>query len=69
MLIVKGQPLTIVGVASPGFRGTTINMPCDFFAPITLRGLLASDGDRDFQDRRTHWTYLFARLEPGVSLD
>ena len=25
----------------PGFRGTTINMPCDLFVPITMQGLLS----------------------------
>ena len=69
LLIVNGRSLTIVGVASPAFRGTTINMPCDFFAPITMRGLLAPGGDGDFEDRREYWTYLFARLDPDVSPD
>ena len=69
VLVVNGRSLTIVGVAPDGFRGTTINMPCNFFVPITMRGLLAPGDDGDFEDRRTYWTYLFARLEPGVSTD
>ncbi len=69
VLVVNGTSLTIVGVGPPGFRGTTINMPCDFFAPITMRGLLSPRGDGQFEDRRAYWTYLFARLAPGVSVD
>ena len=69
VLVVNGQSLTIVGVTQAGFRGTTINMPCDFFVPITMHGLLSREGDGQFEDRRAYWTYLFARLEPGVSID
>ena len=68
VLVVNGTSLTIVGVGPPGFRGTTINMPCDFFVPITMNALLYPGGGR-FEDRRAYWTYLFARLEPGVSVD
>ena len=68
VLVVNGTSLTIVGVGPPGFRGTTINMPCDFFVPITMNGLL-SRGRGSFDDRRAYWTYLFARLEPDVSVD
>lgn len=69
VLVVNGHSLTIVGVAPEGFRGTTINMSCDFFVPITMRGLLSAGADGDFEDRRAYWAYLFARLEPGVSME
>ncbi len=69
VLVVNGTSLTIVGVGPPGFRGTTINMPCDFFVPITMRGLLSPSRDGRFEDRRAYSTYLFARLAPGVSVD
>ena len=68
-LVVNGTSLTIVGVGPPGFRGTTINMPCDFFVPITMNGLLSPGRVGRFEDRRAYWTYLFARLAPGVSVD
>ena len=69
VLVVNGRSLTIVGVAPAGFRGTTINMPCEFFVPITMRGLLSPERDGQFEDRRAYWTYLFARLAPGVSIE
>ena len=68
-LVVNGRSLTVVGVAPAGFRGTTFNMPVEFFVPITMHGLLSHEGDGRFEDRRVHWTYLFARLQPGVSID
>ena len=69
-LVVNGQPLTIAGVAPPGFRGTTFNQPSDIFVPLTMDGRLsAGAGEGRFDDRRSYWLYLFARLEPGVSRD
>ena len=69
-LIVNGQPLTIVGVAPAGFRGTTFNMSSMIFVPITMHARLAADaGDGRFEDRRQYWLYLFARLRPEASID
>lgn len=67
-LVVNGEPLTIVGVAPAGFEGTTLGATPLIFVPITMRGVL-SPGDGGFEDRRNYWAYLFARLEPNVSLD
>ena len=69
-LSVNGQPLTIVGVAPVGFRGTTFNQPSGIFVPITMHGRLSAGagGDR-FENRQSYWLYLFARLGPAVSLD
>ena len=68
VLIVNGHHLTIVGVAPQGFEGTTLGSRPQVFVPITLRGLM-NPGFNQFQNRRTYWAYLFARLRPGVSLD
>ena len=67
-LVVNGQPLTIVGVAPAGFEGTTLGVRPLIFVPITMRGVL-SPGDGGFENRRSYWAYLFARLEPNVSID
>src|SRR5262245_2209691 len=60
-LVVNGQHLTIVGVAPAGFEGTTLGSRPQVFVPITLRNLL-EPGWNDFHNRRSYWTYLFARL-------
>ena len=65
---VNGRPLTIVGVAPAGFRGTTFNQPAGIFVPLTMHGTLsAGTGEDRFEDRQSYWLYLFARLAPGVS--
>ncbi|MEO8256348.1 MAG: ABC transporter permease [Acidobacteriota bacterium] len=67
-LIVNGQPMTIVGVAAAGFAGTTLGSRPAVFVPITLRGLMQPNF-KGFDDRKSYWAYLFARLTPGVSID
>jgi len=65
-LIVNGQTMTIVGVAPKGFDGTTLGVKPDVYAPITMRGF--SQPFKGFDNRRSYWAYLFARLKPGVSI-
>ncbi|MBT8398292.1 MAG: ABC transporter permease, partial [Gemmatimonadetes bacterium] len=67
-IVVNGQPLTVVGVAPRGFKGTTLGIQTDVFVPLTMRGLM-SPGWEGFDQRRSYWAYLFGRLGPGVMLD
>jgi predicted permease len=66
-LIVNGQTLTIVGVAPKGFEGTTLGVKPQVYAPITMRGF--SQLSKAFDNRRSYWAYLFARLKPGISIE
>jgi predicted permease len=67
-MIVNGQPMTIVGVAPRGFAGTTLGSKPEVFVPITLRGLMQPNF-KGFDDRKSYWAYLFARLKPGMSIE
>ena len=67
-LLVNGQPLTIVGVAPEGFRGTTLGQNPEIFVPITLRPVLEPTFEL-MQDRQGYWAYSFGRLKPGVSME
>ena len=66
-LVVNGQTMTIVGVAPSGFDSTTLGLKPQVFAPITMRGF--SQPFKGFDNRRSYWAYLFARLKPGVSIE
>lgn len=69
-LVINGHPFTIVGVAPLGFQGTTLGVRPSVFVPITMRGQMQPQfPDAGFEDRQAYWAYLFARLEPGVTLD
>ena len=65
-LRVNGQPLEIVGVAAPGFHGTTLTSPADVFLPIGLRWTLLPQARNDREDRNSYWAYAFGRLPEGV---
>jgi hypothetical protein len=67
-LVVNGHPPTIVGVTPRGFEGTTLGTRPHVFVPITLRSLM-QPGWTGFDDRRSYWVYLFARLRPAVTLE
>jgi predicted permease len=67
-MMVNGQPMTVVGIAPEGFRGTTLGSRNDVYVPITLRAQMVSGFD-SFENRRVYWAYLFGRLKPGVSID
>jgi predicted permease len=68
-LTVNGQALTIVGVAPEGFSGTIPGFRPQVFVPLTLRWLMEPTRPRDENDRQAHWLYLFARLEPGITIE
>jgi len=65
-VVINGQPMTIVGVAPRGFRGTTLGSRPDVFVPITMRELMLP-GWEGMENRQSYWAYLFGRLKPGVS--
>ena len=67
-IIVNGQAMTIVGVAPRGFQGTTLGVKPELFVPITMRGQMVP-GWQGFDNRRSYWMYVFARLKPGVSIE
>lgn len=62
-LVVNGEPMTIVGIAAEGFTGTVATDTPEVFVPLAMaQRLRAGSGER-----RDHWLYLFARLQPDVS--
>jgi predicted permease len=64
-LRVNGRTYTVVGVAPPGFAGTTIGARPLVYVPMQSRTYVASyDG---LANRRDYWVYMFGRLRPGVT--
>src|SRR5262245_53623382 len=69
-IVVNGQPMTVVGVGPEGFDGTTLGAKPVVFVPLTFRDIF-QPGARisTFENRRSYWAYLFARLKPGVTIE
>jgi predicted permease len=65
-LLVNGHPMTVVGVAAPGFRGVSLGFQPDLYVPVTMKKQVTPSWD-DLEDRRSRWVQVFARLEPGVA--
>ena len=65
-MVLNNVPMTIVGVAPPGFYGTTKMETERFFVPMRLGTRLTQW--RDMDTRRLWWVYATARLAPGTSL-
>jgi len=68
VIVINGQPLTIIGVAPAGFAGTTLGTTPDVYVPMTMRGQMQSGWDQ-FDNRNSHWAYLFGRLAPDVTIE
>ncbi len=65
-LLINGHPMTIVGVAAPGFSGVSLGFQPDLYVPVTMKKQVTPSWD-DLEDRRSRWVQVFARLSPGVS--
>jgi len=63
---VNGQPFTVIGIAQPGFAGTTVGNDVGVFVPMSFKPHLTEgwDGTDKLAD---YWVYLLARLKPGVT--
>jgi len=55
-------------VAAAGFEGTTLGADPDVFVPITMRPLLQPNWS-GFDERRSYWIYLFARLRAEGTIE
>jgi putative ABC transport system permease protein len=65
-LTINNIPMTIVGVAPPGFYGTTTHENERFFVPLWLAPRISRWRTPD--NRRDWWIYVTARLKPGVTM-
>jgi predicted permease len=68
-LTINGRPMKVIGVAPEGFEGTTVGTRPHVYVPITLRAFMEPAFRADFDNRRSYWIYLFARLKSGVPID
>ncbi|MEP6690992.1 MAG: ABC transporter permease [Gemmatimonadaceae bacterium] len=67
-ITVNGQQMTVVGVAAPGFSGTTLAERPLVFVPISMRAVM-NPGWTGFERRNQYWVYLFGRLKPDATME
>ena len=68
-LTVNGKPTTIVGVAPKAFAGTTYGSRPAFFATLAMGPVIGTEIERQIDNRRAYFIYLFARLAPGATIE
>jgi len=66
-LTVNARPLTIVGVARPGFDGIQRGRPADLFVPLMMKASMTPSWN-GLNDPRDHWLQLIGRLREGESI-
>jgi predicted permease len=65
---VNGSPITIIGVAQPGFDGMEPGLPASIFVALNVAPAVRP-GFTDMLNRRHRWVNVYGRLKPGVSID
>jgi predicted permease len=64
----NASPVTIIGIAPPGFQGTTV-IRSDAWVPLNLAALATPRFGREmFTNRRASWIVLGGRLKEGVTV-
>jgi predicted permease len=65
-LMIDRQPVTVVGVAAPGFFGETLRSdPPDFWFPLAAEPALTGASSR-LNQPDVYWLYAMGRLQPGM---
>ncbi len=68
-ILVNDYPMTIVGVSARGFAGLDPAQAPQIRVPILMKAALMPDfGWIHFDDRRSRWVQVFARLKPGYTV-
>ena len=67
--VVEGHPVTVIGVAPPGFFGETLESdPPDIWVPLQQEPMINADGSLLHQPVSA-WLRMIGRLRPGASID
>jgi predicted permease len=65
-VLINNHPMTVIGVAQPGFHGVDLGYNPQVLVPVTMKKQMTPGWDA-LRDRRTRWLQVFARLKPGIT--
>ena len=66
-IVVNRQPITVVGIASPGFHGSMAGLSFDVWIPYMMQPALQGVGEWMLRDRKTRNLLGVLRVPPGVT--
>ena len=64
---INNHPMTIVGVAPPGFNGVEVGSAVDVYVPLAMQQEVQPTWGKRLGDWRSRWLTPMARLADGVS--
>ena len=67
-IVVNNYSLTIIGVTQEGFHGVDIGSAPQVHIPVLMASQMMTQWNQ-FENRRSRWVNVFARLKSGMSLD
>jgi len=69
-ILVNDYPMTVVGVSAPGFVGLDPVRSPQLWVPVLMKPVMAPNWAWfKYDDRRTRWVQVFARLKPGFTAE
>ena len=66
---INGHPMTVVGVAPPGFHGVEVGGASDIFVPLAMQAQVLPTWPPTHGDWRSRWLTVMARLGDRVEMD
>jgi predicted permease len=68
VLLLNGHPMTVIGVAAPGYRGFDVGQRVDVLVPAMMKAQMTPTWN-GLDDRRILWLQLVGLLKPGVTVE
>jgi putative ABC transport system permease protein len=63
---INDHPMTVVGVAQPGFQGIEVGESVDVYVPLAMQPQILPTWPKGLGDWRVRWLTVMARLKDGV---
>jgi predicted permease len=64
-ITLNNIPLTVIGIAPPGFNGMILEEPADLWVPVLMHPQLAQS--KFIENRQDRWLVLLGRIKEGLS--
>jgi predicted permease len=65
---VNSHPMTVIGVAPPGFHGVDVGSSVDVYVPLSMQQEIQPTWGKRIGEWRSRWLVCTARLKDGVSI-
>jgi predicted permease len=68
VVTINSTPMTIIGIAPPGFAGVASVSAPDVFVPMMMKAQITPTWN-DLDNRRSRWINVVGRLKPGLTAE